>query len=219
MWFFGILLLTKQNNYHTKYNLTGRKIFYNHILGSLSKWQVHSWHTLTLQNMWINDCFENIIQPYTQSGMKSGYCVRWESAPSRNLRNMTPNLQGFTGQCTLGSLIPRLLGQCSLGSPALFPFPDTIWPATCSPISTDPSPLLSSPIYWFPMWPTLTPFLSVYSWVFLTGSSVWSSIRPFKRLDCSCSESHKKYGIICCTAPGLTEALYIHLITCETCKM
>jgi hypothetical protein len=63
-----------------------------------------------------------------------------------HLRNMTPDLQGYAGQCTLGSLTPRLLDQCSFGSPASFP-PDTIryrlWPATCWPISTNPSSLLS----------------------------------------------------------------------------
>jgi hypothetical protein len=72
--------------------------------------------------------------------------VRLSAASSRNLRNMTPDLQGYAGQCTLGSLVPRVLGQCSLGSPALPP--DKIlyqlWPATCSPISTDPSTLLST---------------------------------------------------------------------------
>jgi hypothetical protein len=41
------------------------------------------------------------------------------SAPSRNLRNMTSDLQGYAGQCTLGSLTPKLLSQCSLGSPEL----------------------------------------------------------------------------------------------------
>jgi hypothetical protein len=70
-----------------------------------------------------------------------------KTAPSRNLRNMTPDVQGYACQCMLGSLVPRLLGQCLLDSPSLFP-PDTLpyrlWPATCSPISTDPSPPFSS---------------------------------------------------------------------------
>jgi hypothetical protein len=67
-------------------------------------------------------------------------------ASLRNLRNMTPDLQGYAGQCTLDSLAPRPLVQCSLVSSG-FPLPETIlyrlWPATCSPFSTEPSPLLS----------------------------------------------------------------------------
>jgi hypothetical protein len=35
---------------------------------------------------------------------------------------------------------------------------------------------LPSPHYWFPMWPTLLPFLSLYSWLFSTGSSVCSHL-------------------------------------------
>jgi hypothetical protein len=75
---------------------------------------------------------------------------------------MTPDLQGYSGQCTLGSLAPRLLGQCSLGSPGFSPRQRSSaisgpLSATCSPISTDPTPLL----YWFPMWPTLPPSLPV----------------------------------------------------------
>jgi hypothetical protein len=34
---------------------------------------------------------------------------------------MRPDLQGYAAQCTLGSLVPRLLGQCSLGGPVVFP--------------------------------------------------------------------------------------------------
>jgi hypothetical protein len=52
------------------------------------------------------------------------------STPSRNLRNITPDLQGYPGQYTLGSLAPRLLGQCSLGSPASSP--PWIWSYTGS---------------------------------------------------------------------------------------
>jgi hypothetical protein len=32
------------------------------------------------------------------------------------------DLQGYAGQCTLGSLAPRLLDHCSLGSPGFRPF-------------------------------------------------------------------------------------------------
>jgi hypothetical protein len=62
---------------------------------------------------------------------------------------MTPDLQGYAGHYTLGSLAPRLLGQCSLGSPGSPPPRQRSHTgsgplsATCSPISTDPSPLLS----------------------------------------------------------------------------
>jgi hypothetical protein len=35
-----------------------------------------------------------------------------------------------------------------------------------------------SPLYWFPMWPTLPPFLFLYSWVISTGGSVCTT--------CSC---------------------------------
>jgi hypothetical protein len=66
-------------------------------------------------------------------------------APWRNLRDMTPDLQGCSGQCTLGSLTTRLVGQFSLGRPASSPHTILyrLWRATCRPISTDPSPLLS----------------------------------------------------------------------------
>jgi hypothetical protein len=81
-----------------------------------------------------------------------------------------PDLQRHAGPCTLGSLVPRLLGQCPLGRPSLFP-PDKLlyllWRATCSPISTT-FPLPSH--YWFPMWLTLPLFLSLYSWLFSTGA-------------------------------------------------
>jgi hypothetical protein len=43
------------------------------------------------------------------------------SPPSRNLRNMTLDLQGCAGQYTLSSLVPRPLGQRSLDSPGFFP--------------------------------------------------------------------------------------------------
>jgi hypothetical protein len=45
------------------------------------------------------------------------------SAPSRNLRNMMPDLLGHARPCTLGSLVPRLLGQCQLSIPSLSPLP------------------------------------------------------------------------------------------------
>jgi hypothetical protein len=44
------------------------------------------------------------------------------SFPSRKL---TPDLKGHAGPCTLGSLVPRLLGQCPLGRPSLFSPPPT----------------------------------------------------------------------------------------------
>jgi hypothetical protein len=57
-----------------------------------------------------------------------------------------PDLQGYAGWCMLNSLAPRLLGECSLISPAPSP-PNMIlywlWPAMCWPISTGLSPLLS----------------------------------------------------------------------------
>jgi hypothetical protein len=86
------------------------------------------------------------------------------SAPSRNLRNMTPDLHGYADQCTLGS-------------PALFP---PTWSYIGSGLlPTRPSLQtlpLPSPPYWFPLWPTLLPFLSLYSWVFSTDSSVCSHL-------------------------------------------
>jgi hypothetical protein len=51
------------------------------------------------------------------------WCIWNQKSPSRNLINMTQDLQVYVGQCMLGILAPRLLVQCSLGSPG-FPFPD-----------------------------------------------------------------------------------------------
>jgi hypothetical protein len=50
------------------------------------------------------------------------------SAPSRQL---TPDLQGYASPCTVGSLVPRLLGQCSLGA------------VLCFPVRQDPNPALA----------------------------------------------------------------------------
>jgi hypothetical protein len=81
------------------------------------------------------------------------------SAPSRNLRNMTPDLQGYAG-------------QCSLGGPASFrPRHDPIPALACYLLAHLHSPF-PSPLYRFPMWPTFPPFLFLYSWVFSTGGSV-----------------------------------------------
>jgi hypothetical protein len=48
-----------------------------------------------------------------------------------------------------------------------------------------------------------------------------SSVRPFKCLHCCCSVNYKWWGMICCTEPVLTVALYILYIhkTCVTCKL
>jgi hypothetical protein len=67
----------------------------------------------------------------------------WLNAPSRNVWNMTPDLRGYAGQCKLGSLALRPLSHARL---VYLPFPSDmilyrLWPAICSPFSTDPSPL------------------------------------------------------------------------------
>jgi hypothetical protein len=85
-----------------------------------------------------------------------------------------------SGQCTAGSLAPRLLGQCPLGSPASFP-PDTILirllPDTCWAISTDPSPLLSID---FPCGPLSLPSYSYIAGCFrLVDQSVATCSRWF----------------------------------------
>jgi hypothetical protein len=44
---------------------------------------------------------------------------------------MTPDLQGYAGQCTLGSLAPKLLGQCPLGRRAFSPWHDPYTALAC----------------------------------------------------------------------------------------
>jgi hypothetical protein len=121
---------------------------------------------------------------------RDGFCLSAHNgstscAPSRNLRNMIPDLQHYAGQCMFGSLAMRLLGQCLLGSSPphmllyqlyrTFPFH----------------------LYWFPMWPTLPLFLFLYGWEFSTAGSVCSHLltlpwiwRPYVPPKCS---SHKVY--------------------------
>jgi hypothetical protein len=51
----------------------------------------------------------------------------FSSAPSRNLLNMTPDLQGYKAtkvNARSAFLAPKLLGQCSLSNPTFFPTPD-----------------------------------------------------------------------------------------------
>jgi hypothetical protein len=91
------------------------------------------------------------------------------SAPSINLRNMMPDLQGYAGQYTLGSSSPKATGSMFAWCPWLFPHPQqlsstrSLLPAHLAllPIS-DPTPLL----YWFPMWPTLPPSILIQLGVF-----------------------------------------------------
>jgi hypothetical protein len=82
---------------------------------------------------------------------------------------MTPDLQAYAGQCTLGSLAPRLLGQCPIGSPFLLPRHDANPVLACYLLAHLHRPF-PSPLYRFPMWPTLPPFLFLYSWIFSTHS-------------------------------------------------
>jgi hypothetical protein len=100
------------------------------------------------------------------------FCCHSNRFLEGNLQNMTPNLQGYAGQCTLGSLAQRLLGQYSLGSPALPPPPTRSY--TGSDLLTHLYRPFPSPLYWFPMRHTLPPFLFLYSWVFSTGDSACS---------------------------------------------
>jgi hypothetical protein len=93
--------------------------------------EIFSWNKLLLVTVWT----ERWVPVSESHGSLS-------SAPSRNLQNMTPDLQGYVGRCTLASLVPRLLGQCSPGSPASFP-PDTAQTCYLLAVSTDSSPLLS----------------------------------------------------------------------------
>jgi hypothetical protein len=105
------------------------------------------------------------------------------SAPSRNLLNMTPDLQGYKAtkvNARSPFLAPKLLGQCSLSSPGFFPTPDRSSAAYRPPSATcwydlhhRPYP---SPICWFSLWPTLPLSLFLYSWLFLTGGSVCSHL-------------------------------------------
>jgi hypothetical protein len=77
---------------------------------------------------------------------------------------------------TVGSLAPRLLGQCSHGN-LIFPFPrqDPIPALTCYLLAHLEKPFPPPP-YWFPMWPLSIPFLFLYSWVSSTGDSVCSHL-------------------------------------------
>jgi hypothetical protein len=89
-----------------------------------------------------------------------------------------PDLQGYAGQCMPSSSVTRLLGQCPLGSPSLFP-PPAHSSTSSGLLSARPSPQTvphPSTHYWFPMWTTLPPFLSLYSWLFCTRSSVCSHL-------------------------------------------
>jgi hypothetical protein len=97
--------------------------------------------------------------------------VFWDVTPYRSCAH-----RRFVGTY---SIVPRKLGQCPLGSPSLFrraTLLHRLCPATCSPISNNASPPLPSPHYWFPTWPTLPPFMSLYSWLLSTGSSVCSHL-------------------------------------------
>jgi hypothetical protein len=89
----------------------------------------------------------------------------WHRSVNRRFGGIyRPQLQCL---CTLGSLVPKLLGQCPLGSPSLFP-PDRLlyrlWPATCSPISNDASPPLSALLISHVA--IFSPSLSLYSCCF-----------------------------------------------------
>jgi hypothetical protein len=85
------------------------------------------------------------------------------SAPSRNLLNMTPDLQGNIGQCMLGSSSPEASPPQTLpcSSPLCYLL---AWSSYL--ISTDSTPLLIS------LWPTLPPSLCSYITVFLTSGAV-----------------------------------------------
>jgi hypothetical protein len=93
----------------------------------------------------------------------------------------------------LSSLALRLLSQCSLSSHGYFS-PETIlyrlWPASSSPISTDPSPLLSIDFLCGPL--SLPVFLQpgVFNW--------WLSLQPPAHAGSSCADfSTLKMGAIC----------------------
>jgi hypothetical protein len=88
-------------------------------------------------------------------------------------RDITPDLQGYAGQCTLGSLAPRLLSQCSLGSPASFlPRHDPIPALAYYLLAHLDRPSIDFPCGLF----SLPPSLFLYSWVFSTGDSVCSHL-------------------------------------------
>jgi hypothetical protein len=95
------------------------------------------------------------------------------TAPSRNFLNMTPDPQGYAGQCTLGSL------ASGLGSPFSPPPPKLIlyrlWSALFYLLAHFYRRYPSTP-YWFPMWPTLPPSLLFHIWVYSTGGSVCSHL-------------------------------------------
>jgi hypothetical protein len=71
------------------------------------------------------------------------------------MANMTPDLQGYAGQCSLGSPgFPPSRQRSYIGSGLL--------------------PARPSPLYSFPMWPTLPPFLFLYN----GGFDWWHSLQP-----------------------------------------
>jgi hypothetical protein len=89
------------------------------------------------------------------------------------LSHMTPDLQGYAGQCTLGSLAPRLLDQYSPRSPVSPPPRHDPIPAQASYLLTHLHRPFPSPLYWFPMCP---PLRFLHNWVFSTGGLVCSHL-------------------------------------------
>jgi hypothetical protein len=99
---------------------------------------------------------------------------------------MTPDLQGYAGQCTLGSLAPRLLGQRLLRSHVSTPLDAILyrlWPATCCPISTDPSPLLSVDFPCGPLsFPSSSYIAGYFRLVTQSAATAGSSLADFSTL-------------------------------------
>jgi hypothetical protein len=90
------------------------------------------------------------------------------SLSSAASRNLMPDLQGYTGPCTVSSLVRSLLEKWPPGMepcfpPQLDPNPTSVLLPPC-PLSTLTLPSLHS---WFPMWPCLSPFLAWYSSSFI----------------------------------------------------
>jgi hypothetical protein len=90
----------------------------------------------------------------------------------RNIRERgTSVCRWLLRSCTLGSLAPRLLDQCSPGIPASFPSRHVSMPALACYLMAHLHRPLPWPLYWFFMWPTLPPFLVLHSWAFSTSGS------------------------------------------------
>jgi hypothetical protein len=118
-------------------------------------------------------CSVSFPQPYQNINLPRDICT----GPLPILGPMTNSTSAAVAKHpdTLGSLSPRLLGQCSPGSPASFPRTDPM-PALVCYLLAHLHMTFPSPLYWFSIWHTLPTFDFLYSWVSSTGDSVCSHL-------------------------------------------